>query len=182
MAARVAGRPALTVSATSAADAAAAPTASDATTTAAAATPAAFLQKLNEALPDERLELMRDFVRERVMRVLKLPADAPPGLRDRLMEIGFDSLMAVQLRNQLGKGLGLAQPLPATVMFDQPTIEDLAQHLLRRVQPAPASAQAASSASPAAPAPGAATPLGAAAVAELSDEEVAALLERRLGA
>jgi hypothetical protein len=37
--------------------------------------------------------------------------------------------MAVQLRGQLGSGLGLPQLLPATLMFDHPTIAALAQVL-----------------------------------------------------
>jgi hypothetical protein len=109
-----------------------------------------------------------------VLRVLRLdPADAP-GRSDRLMDIGFDSLMAVQLRNQLGSGLGLDKPLPATLMFDHPTIDALAIHLLERMLPKAAPA----------PAPKAAvaamTPASEAAVAAMSDAEIEALLMSRL--
>ena len=38
--------------------------------------------------------------------------------------------MAVQLRNRLSRELSLAKALPATVMFDYPTIEKLAIRLL----------------------------------------------------
>jgi len=145
---------------------------------AAVAAPAEQAQRLRERLLDamagERIELMRDFVRERVLRVLRLdPADAP-GRSDRLMDIGFDSLMAVQLRNQLGSGLGLDKPLPATLMFDHPTIDALAIHLLERMLPKAAPA----------PAPKAAvaamTPASEAAVAAMSDAEIEALLMSRL--
>ena len=69
------------------------------------------------------------------MRVLRRDTDDPPGLNDRLMELGFDSLMAVQLRDQIGKALALPAALPATLMFDYPTIERLAGYLLRRLLP-----------------------------------------------
>jgi Phosphopantetheine attachment site len=45
------------------------------------------------------------------------------------MDLGLDSLMAVQLRNRLTKALQLEQPLPATLMFDHPTIEAIARFL-----------------------------------------------------
>src|SRR5690606_2434020 len=85
--------------------------------TGAAANPAreqaqALLRRVHEALPGERVDILRDFVRDRVVRVLRLDPNTPPGRHDRLMDLGFDSLMAVQLRNQLGTGLGLDKPLP----------------------------------------------------------------------
>jgi hypothetical protein len=77
------------------------------------------------------------------MRVLRLDAAEAPGRLDRLMDLGLDSLMAIQLRNLLSTGLGLAKSLPTTLMFDHPTIESLSVHLLERIaldptdQPAP---------------------------------------------
>ena len=137
---------------------------------------AALRQRLEQAGPDEQRELLREAVRDAVAAVLRLgPADLP-GRHDRLMDLGMDSLMAVQLRNRIGRALGLARPLPATLMFDHPTIEALAVCL----QPLLAAAIAPPAPAAATPVPPVVAPLGAERVAAMSDAEIEALLMERL--
>ncbi len=90
-----------------------------------------FRQRLESALPDERQERMIEYVQARVMAVLRVDADRRPGIRDRLMDLGMDSLMAVELRNFLETGIDLKGALPATLMFDYPTIESISDFLLK---------------------------------------------------
>lgn len=91
----------------------------------------AFLSRLDEATPDECRELLVDYVRGNVIKVLR--RDASKGLdhNRRLMDVGIDSLMAVELRNLLGAGLELERALPATLIFDYPTIEAVAKYIAK---------------------------------------------------
>jgi SAM-dependent methyltransferase/acyl carrier protein len=89
-----------------------------------------FRGGLASALPDEREELMNEYVRTCVMEVLRMDADRRPSMQHRLMDLGLDSLMAVQLRNLLESGLGIGHSLPATLMFDYPTIASISAFLL----------------------------------------------------
>ena len=88
--------------------------------------------RLADAAPDRRRDLVLAFVRDRSALVLSIPAgqlgDGVP-----LSELGLDSLMAVELRNLLGAGLGTSQPIPATLVFDYPTVEAIAGYLATEV-------------------------------------------------
>ncbi|OLP20308.1 hypothetical protein BST81_00795 [Leptolyngbya sp. 'hensonii'] len=134
-------------------------------------------QDLLAALPDERRERLTQFVREQVAAVLRSPIE---GLhpRHRLMDIGVDSLMAVDLRNRLQTGLGLTQTIPATLMFDYPTIAAIASYLEGLLTPSPqAPAPVPSPDSPEGPPPAPATLPD---LEQLSDQEVEALLLEKL--
>ncbi|TXC66102.1 methyltransferase [Piscinibacter aquaticus] len=133
-------------------------------------------RRFDTAIPAERLDLLRELVRQQVMSTLRLEAARAPALGDRLMDLGLDSLMAVQLRNGLAKAVGLPKALPATLMFDHPTIDAMARHLLERVSGGLPSSPAVAAAPPPSSAP-----LAAADVAQLSDDDIARLLDERLG-
>ncbi len=139
-----------------------------------------FRLRLVEALPAERHAMMCDGVRGEVMRILRLDASSPPSRQDRLMELGMDSLMAVQLRNALSTMLELDRALPSTLIFDYPTIDAIAGFLMERSGLLAA----------ATPSPVVATPrvdetatIAASTIAGMSDDEIAAaLLAREDGA
>ncbi|MBZ0294960.1 MAG: acyltransferase domain-containing protein [Anaerolineae bacterium] len=136
---------------------------------------AANLMAELEALPpDDQLDLLVDVVRDHVRRVLRLDAAQPLDRRDRLMEIGFDSLMAVELRSRLTAALALAENLPSTLMFDYPTPEAIAGYLQRLLglgetveEPTPAQ-------------PASAPAEDDSDIQELTDEEVEAMLLKKL--
>ena len=89
-----------------------------------------------------------------------------------LKEVGLDSLMAVELRNVLTRSLGTS--LPATLLFDHPSLDAL-DHLPARALDLEPDADPTSR-------PPTATPLAARrALLAMSDEEAEALLLAELG-
>jgi acyl transferase domain-containing protein/acyl carrier protein len=97
---------------------------------AAAAGPAAAASARRLSLLGDRQReaMLRDLVRAQVAAVL---GHADPGEIDPdrpFKELGFDSLSAVELRNRLDAAVGLRTR--ATVVFDYPTVRQLADHLL----------------------------------------------------
>jgi NADPH:quinone reductase-like Zn-dependent oxidoreductase/NAD(P)-dependent dehydrogenase (short-subunit alcohol dehydrogenase family)/acyl carrier protein len=67
------------------------------------------------------------FVERHAAHALGIPPGKAVDPRRPLHDMGLDSLMSVELRNALALSLGT--PLSATLLFDYPTIETLAQHL-----------------------------------------------------
>ncbi|XXY48825.1 SDR family NAD(P)-dependent oxidoreductase [Sorangium sp. So ce269] len=96
-----------------------------------AGAPPRILERLEAAPPARRLSLLVEHVRGEAGKVLGLHPAQPLELRQRLFEAGMDSLMALELRNRLQSSVGRA--LHSTLVFDYPTIEALASHLLRDV-------------------------------------------------
>ncbi|WP_326794335.1 type I polyketide synthase [Streptomyces sp. NBC_01808] len=102
----------------------AAPAEGAAVTSAPAADPLAGLAALGRAEQDRTLLAL---VRRTAVLALGLPEGESVSPGQTFRDLGFDSLTAVEMRNQLSAATG--RRLPATAVFDHPTPQALADHL-----------------------------------------------------
>jgi myxalamid-type polyketide synthase MxaB len=92
-----------------------------------------LLTKLKDAPANKRKPLLLTYVQEQTRKVLGLEGMQDVHEQAPLSALGLDSLMAVELRNVIGAGLGLKRTLPATLVFDYPTVEAITNYLLSEI-------------------------------------------------
>jgi acyl carrier protein len=130
----------------------------------------------------ERRSALETYLQDQIGRILHL-APSRVDLNRPLQALGFDSLMTLELRNRLEAGLGLT--LSATIVWNYPTVAELVPHLAGKLAlplAEPASAEASALAgltTPAGTEPGLDEPDG---LDDLSQDELATLLEDELAA
>jgi polyketide synthase 12/myxalamid-type polyketide synthase MxaB len=83
---------------------------------------------LSRLAPRDRAPALERHVMRQAIRILGLASTTTLNPHQPLQELGLDSLMAVELRNTLGLMVG--RTLPATLLFDYPTIGGLTANLL----------------------------------------------------
>jgi NADPH:quinone reductase-like Zn-dependent oxidoreductase/acyl carrier protein len=92
-----------------------------------------FRERLANAPAARRSAIVANLVREHALRALGLDPARLIDPRTPLGELGLDSLLSVELRNALRSAIGV--PLPATLLFDFPTIDALTSYLLSVLSP-----------------------------------------------
>ncbi|HVT99351.1 MAG TPA: beta-ketoacyl synthase N-terminal-like domain-containing protein [Acidobacteriaceae bacterium] len=84
----------------------------------------------------EREQTVAQAVRQTICRVFGLQMAADElGDRDRLSDLGMDSLIALELRGELAKALGLEGRIPSTIAFDTGTVGELTRSLVSLLHP-----------------------------------------------
>ncbi|UQA57021.1 type I polyketide synthase [Polyangium aurulentum] len=134
---------------------------------------ARFVDALRAAEPGTRRALLETHLREQIGRVLRLPPDTIQPATP-LGTLGLDSLMTLEIRNRLEASLGLS--LSAMLVWGYPSVAALTEHLLDKLG---------MSAEPLERKPAAEGPRpeeARAALTELADDAMAALLAEELAA
>jgi acyl carrier protein len=79
----------------------------------------------------QRTAFITEFLQREVQGFLRLAQ--PPAATSRFLDLGTDSLMAVELRNRLFGQFGGKFDITPTAVFDYPTIGELAAHLVSQL-------------------------------------------------
>ncbi|MBF0287241.1 MAG: SDR family NAD(P)-dependent oxidoreductase [SAR324 cluster bacterium] len=95
--------------------------------TASLAKESAFLEQLKAFPPEKRRSELAAHICRQTARVLNIETPEEIELQDSLFDMGMDSLTVVELTGSLETSLGL--PLPATILFDYPTVDTLTDYL-----------------------------------------------------
>lgn len=96
---------------------------------------AELLRQLQEIPVAQRAAFITEFLQSEVQGFLRLAQ--PPAATSRFLDLGTDSLMAVELRNRLHSQFGGAFTINATAVFDYPTIGGLGEYLAAQLPDAP---------------------------------------------
>ncbi|MEU9117767.1 SDR family NAD(P)-dependent oxidoreductase, partial [Streptomyces sp. NPDC048483] len=104
-----------------------------------AADPAAQRAELAGLPEQERARTLLELVRARVAEVLGHDSPLAVDVDRGFLDLGFDSLAAVELRNRLNAATGVR--LSTTAVFDYPSVTVLSQHLMEQIAPADGAAR-----------------------------------------
>ncbi|WP_043183555.1 SDR family NAD(P)-dependent oxidoreductase, partial [Streptomyces sp. NRRL F-5123] len=88
-------------------------------------------RRLTAAAAGQRQQILVQHIRALAAGVLGHAGADAVSATAPFFELGFDSLTAVELRNKLGTSLAMS--LPTTLIFDYPTADTLARHLLSEI-------------------------------------------------
>lgn len=87
-----------------------------------------FRESLRKCRPERRLDMLVEHVGALAASVMGLPPSQSLDPTTGFFQLGMDSLMSVLLQRTLSRSLG--ETLPPSLVFDYPTVEALADHLV----------------------------------------------------
>jgi myxalamid-type polyketide synthase MxaB len=90
-----------------------------------------FLQQLVQTPPEQQHHVLQSHIREQIAKVLGFPDPEDVDTEEKFADLGMDSLMAVEFKNNLQASFGNAISLSAA--FDYPNVELLTAYLAQEL-------------------------------------------------
>ena len=90
-----------------------------------------LLNEIATANLEQRTALIVKLIEQNIVTVLSLPKSKNIDRKQGFLDMGMDSLTAVELKNRLSRALTVS--LPATLAFDYPNANGLANYLLTKI-------------------------------------------------
>ena len=88
-----------------------------------------LLSQLQKAAPDQRKDILFEHVSRIAKEILGMPQNTVLNEDQGFMDIGMDSLMAVEFKNKLQGEIGKEYLLSSTLTFDYPSIKLMVHYL-----------------------------------------------------
>jgi len=88
-----------------------------------------FVKTLEQIPFNDRNTFINSTIERHVNKILARDSNIPIDLQQPLTELGMESLMALEFKNSLEKVIG--ESLPATLIYDYPTIESLTEYIMK---------------------------------------------------
>jgi len=90
-----------------------------------------FVQQLFNVAEDKRHYILQEHIRTQIAKVLGYPDAEDVDIQEKFADLGMDSLMAVEFKNNLQVSFGDAVSL--TAAFDYPTVELLTDYIAQEI-------------------------------------------------
>ena len=90
-----------------------------------------LLERLTDLSANQARQLLQKEVQQQITHILGLRLSQRLDVKQGLFDVGLDSLMAIELRSRLQSVVG--KPLSATLVFDHPSVEKIAEYLAEEV-------------------------------------------------
>ncbi len=90
-----------------------------------------LLLQIEKVPVSQRQQIVSTYVREETAKLLGLDQEQSLDPQKPLVDLGLDSLSAIELRNAFEFSIGCA--LPATLLYDYPTLDSLSKYLAEKI-------------------------------------------------
>lgn len=94
---------------------------------------AGIIQQIKAAPENQQLQILTNFVKEETAKMLGLDPGTTLDPEKSLVDLGLDSLSTIELRNTFEFLTGFS--LPATMLYNYPTLKDLSAFLAQKIIP-----------------------------------------------